>query len=169
MIVRKLRLQKGWSQEQLATLTGLSTRTIQRIERGQTPSLESKRALAAVFEVGIEVFEEPESIELNNSDNTMTNDQSQTTSTNESVKNDEKLAMQYAKSISEFYTHLLFFAIFVPVIIFTKGLDDPQTLMVCGGWALGIIFHAMVAFEKISIFTPSWERKLVEKRLGRKL
>lgn len=32
MIVRKLRLQRGWSQEQLATLTGLSVRTIQRIE-----------------------------------------------------------------------------------------------------------------------------------------
>lgn len=35
MIIRKLRLQRGWSQEQLAELTGLSTRTIQRIERGQ--------------------------------------------------------------------------------------------------------------------------------------
>ena len=34
MIVRKLRLQRGWSQEQLAEMSGLSTRTIQRIERG---------------------------------------------------------------------------------------------------------------------------------------
>ncbi|WP_428831123.1 helix-turn-helix domain-containing protein, partial [Campylobacter coli] len=30
MIVRKLRLQRGWSQDQLATMTGLSVRTIQR-------------------------------------------------------------------------------------------------------------------------------------------
>ncbi|MCP3290272.1 helix-turn-helix domain-containing protein, partial [Aeromonas hydrophila] len=28
MIVRKLRLQRGWSQEQLAAFTGLSVRTI---------------------------------------------------------------------------------------------------------------------------------------------
>jgi DNA-binding XRE family transcriptional regulator len=35
MIVQKLRIQRGWSQEQLAELTGLRARTIQRIERGR--------------------------------------------------------------------------------------------------------------------------------------
>ena len=39
MIVRKLRIQRGWSQEQLAELTGLSVRTIQRVERGQSAGL----------------------------------------------------------------------------------------------------------------------------------
>jgi transcriptional regulator with XRE-family HTH domain len=41
MLIQKLRLQRGWSQEQLAELSGLSIRTIQRIERGQTASVES--------------------------------------------------------------------------------------------------------------------------------
>ena len=50
MIIRKLRLQKGWSQEQLAEMSGVSTRTIQRIERGKKASLESLKCLAAVFE-----------------------------------------------------------------------------------------------------------------------
>ena len=40
MLVQKLRLQRGWSQEQLAELSGLSVRTIQRIERGQVASTE---------------------------------------------------------------------------------------------------------------------------------
>lgn len=53
MNVRELRLQKGWSQEQLAQLTGLSVRTIQRIEQGHSPGLESLKALAAVFDVQI--------------------------------------------------------------------------------------------------------------------
>ena len=53
MIVRKLRLDKGWSQEQLAEISGLSVRTIQRIERGQKPSLESLKALAAAFETDV--------------------------------------------------------------------------------------------------------------------
>ena len=53
MIVGKLRLQQGWSQERLATLTGLSVRTIQRIEQGQQPGLESLKALAAVFELDV--------------------------------------------------------------------------------------------------------------------
>jgi transcriptional regulator with XRE-family HTH domain len=51
MIVRKLRLQRGWSQEQLAEMAGLSIRTIQFIERGQKAGLESIKSLAAVFEV----------------------------------------------------------------------------------------------------------------------
>lgn len=60
MIVRKLRLQRGWSQEQLATLTGLSVRTIQRIEQGQQPGLESLKALAAVFELDVAQLQESE-------------------------------------------------------------------------------------------------------------
>ena len=51
MIVRKLRIQRGWSQDQLAQLSGLSVRTIQRIERAKTAGLESLKSLAAVFEV----------------------------------------------------------------------------------------------------------------------
>ncbi|MBR0868021.1 transcriptional regulator with XRE-family HTH domain [Bradyrhizobium diazoefficiens] len=50
MLIQKLRLQRGWSQEQLAQLSGLSVRTIQRLERGQPASNESLKALGAVFE-----------------------------------------------------------------------------------------------------------------------
>ena len=49
--LRSLRLEKGWSQEQLATISGLSERTIQRAERGDTPSLETLGALAASFDL----------------------------------------------------------------------------------------------------------------------
>ena len=48
MIVRKLRLQRGWSQSQLAEMLGVATRTVQRLEQGQRPSLETAKALAAV-------------------------------------------------------------------------------------------------------------------------
>lgn len=51
MGLKSLRLEKGWSQEQLATISGLSERTIQRAERGDMPSLETVRALAASFEL----------------------------------------------------------------------------------------------------------------------
>lgn len=49
--LKSLRLEKGWSQEQLAEISGLSERTVQRAERGETPSLETLRALAASFEL----------------------------------------------------------------------------------------------------------------------
>jgi transcriptional regulator with XRE-family HTH domain len=53
--VRELRVARGWSQAHLAELSGLSVRTIQRIETGANPGLESLRGLAAVF--GVDVSE----------------------------------------------------------------------------------------------------------------
>jgi transcriptional regulator with XRE-family HTH domain len=54
MQVRDMRLARGWSQEQLAEASGLSVRTIQRIENGQAPSLASAAALARVFDVEVD-------------------------------------------------------------------------------------------------------------------
>jgi len=51
MIVRKLRKEHNWSQEQLAILSGLSIRTIQRVESGQSASLETQKSLASVFNI----------------------------------------------------------------------------------------------------------------------
>ena len=48
--IKKLRLERHWSQEQLAEMSGLSIRTIQRIEKGENAGLESLKSLAAVFE-----------------------------------------------------------------------------------------------------------------------
>ncbi|QOL25534.1 helix-turn-helix transcriptional regulator [Thalassotalea sp. LPB0316] len=53
MTIKQRRLDKGWSQEQLAELAGVSVRTIQRIENQQQPSLESLKCLAAVFETSV--------------------------------------------------------------------------------------------------------------------
>ena len=52
--IRELRLARQWSQDQLATLSGLNLRTIQRLESGAKISSESLRALAAVLEVPAE-------------------------------------------------------------------------------------------------------------------
>jgi transcriptional regulator with XRE-family HTH domain len=56
MIIKKLREQKNWSQEQLATMSGLSTRTIQRMESGNKASMESLKSVASVFEINIETL-----------------------------------------------------------------------------------------------------------------
>ena len=54
--LRELRSARQWSQEQLAELSGLNLRTIQRLESGAKISTESLRALAAVFEVPAETL-----------------------------------------------------------------------------------------------------------------
>src|SRR5215468_4968867 len=51
--IRAERERRAWSQEHLATVSGLGLRTIQRIEKTGAASFESARALAAVFEVSV--------------------------------------------------------------------------------------------------------------------
>lgn len=58
MIIKNLRLDNGWSQEKLANLTNLSTRTIQRIEKNDNVSLESLNLLAATFQLDIKELEQ---------------------------------------------------------------------------------------------------------------
>jgi transcriptional regulator with XRE-family HTH domain len=90
MLIQKLRVQRGWSQEQLAELTGLSVRTIQRIERGQNASAESLKAMASVFEVDFSTLREP---------------QMDITATSH-VSADEALALAHVRKIKGFYLHL---------------------------------------------------------------
>ncbi|OMQ19984.1 2TM domain-containing protein [Serratia oryzae] len=51
--IKQLRLSRAWSQEQLAELSSLSVRTIQRIENGEQASLETLSAIAAVFNISV--------------------------------------------------------------------------------------------------------------------
>ena len=52
-LIFKLRNDNSWSQEELSIASGLNLRTIQRIEKEATISLQSKKALAAVFGIDI--------------------------------------------------------------------------------------------------------------------
>ena len=51
--IKEMRLDRHWSQDQLSEMSGLSIRTIQRIENGENAGLESLKSLAAVFEINI--------------------------------------------------------------------------------------------------------------------
>lgn len=52
-LIRTEREKRGWSQEHLANVTGLSLRTIQRIENAGSASFESATALASVLSVEV--------------------------------------------------------------------------------------------------------------------
>jgi transcriptional regulator with XRE-family HTH domain len=51
--IRTEREKRAWSQEHLAEVAGLALRTIQRVEASGAGSLETAKALAAVFEVDV--------------------------------------------------------------------------------------------------------------------
>lgn len=155
MIVKKLRLQRGWSQEQLAEMAGVTPRTIQRIERGQNPSLETARALASVFEVDQSTFTSEEPI-MDSTDKTP------------SVTLDERMAMEYVKNLKEFYNHLLIYA--VMTIVYLGFFDLPRIFLFFWlGWTVGVVVHGLRAYEVIGFMNPQWEKRMIEKRLGRKL
>lgn len=49
--IRETRTERGWTQQQLADICGLSLRTIQRVELHGIASLETSKALASAFEL----------------------------------------------------------------------------------------------------------------------
>lgn len=161
MIIRKLRLKKGWSQEQLAQMSGLSVRTIQRIERGKRAGLESLKALGAVFETDLtHLYEEPE----------MT---TQDVSLNEhNMTWEEQKAFEYVRDVKGFYSHLITFLVTIAGLFVFNLIVSPSYLWVFWaifGWGIGLISHGVSVFEVFNFFGADWEKRQVEKRLKRKL
>lgn len=58
MILKELRISRNLSQEQLAQMSGLNIRTIQRIESGANASLESRKCIAAALEIDISLLDQ---------------------------------------------------------------------------------------------------------------
>jgi transcriptional regulator with XRE-family HTH domain len=56
MILKQLRIGRHLSQEQLAQMSGLNVRTIQRVESGHNASVETLKCLASALEVDIETL-----------------------------------------------------------------------------------------------------------------
>jgi len=70
-LVKETRINRGWTQAQLAELCAVNIRTIQRVENDGTASLETTMALAAAFDLEInELFADP-GTEKKNSNKTL--------------------------------------------------------------------------------------------------
>lgn len=155
MIIKKLRLQRGWSQEHLSELSGLSTRTIQRIERGQNPSLESLKSLAAVFEVDITDLKQ---------ESTMSHDIK--------ITSEEQQVIEQVGAIKGFYSHLVSYLLVISALFVINLFTNPEYIWAVWpamGWGIGITMHGLNAFDLFNLFGTEWEKKQIEKRLGRKL
>jgi transcriptional regulator with XRE-family HTH domain len=156
MLIQKLRLQRGWSQEQLAEVSGLSVRTIQRLERGQSASVESLKALGAAFEVD---FSDLKEREMN-------------TTMDQGVRADEALALAHVRKLKGFYIHLVLYGIVIGFLAIVNLMTYHHYLWflwAASGWGIGILFHGMRVFDKVPFLNGDWERRQVEKYLGRKL
>ncbi len=159
MIIRKLRLQHNWSQEQLAEMAGLSVRTVQRAERGMSIGIESLKALGAVFDVDLIQLHQPKANE-------------EMTMREENMTWEEQRALEHVRDVKSFYTHLITFAVIVLSLFIFNYTFTPQYIWawwVLFGWGIGLISHGLSVTEFSLFFNDAWEKKQVEKRLGRKL
>jgi len=162
MLIQKLRLQRGWSQQQLADLSGLSVRTIQRLEKGQDASTESLKSLAAVFEIDFS--------QLQRSDMSSANDT--LSPTQPGISHEEMLAFNHVRKLKGFYIHLLQYLIIIHALFALNIWQDIGyywAFYPALGWGLGVLMHALVVFERFSPWGADWEKQQVEKRLGRRL
>ena len=161
MLIHKLRLQHGWSQEQLAELSGLSVRTIQRAEQGKPASAETLKSLGAVFNVPFQ--------ELRNSTMTNTSD----TTNVPSINADETLALYRVRKIKRFYFHIAQYVVVIAILaainLYIIGGHYLWFIWPALGWGLGLVFHGLRIFGSSPFFNAAWERQQVEKILGRKL
>ncbi len=163
MLIQKLRLQRGWSQQQLADLSGLSVRTIQRLEHGQSASVESLKSLAAVFEID---FSELQRTNMPTTDTPYVHAPSPN-----QLSTDEALALHHVRKLKVFYIHLSKYVIVIAALFainLWQGTPRLWAVWPALGWGIGILFHAARVFD-VHPFGAEWEKTQVEKRLGRKI
>jgi transcriptional regulator with XRE-family HTH domain len=156
MIVQQMRLQKGWSQQQLADVSGLNVRTIQRIERGQSASLESFKALGAAFNVDFSELQEHTVREI--------------VSTPEQTE--IALAFSHVREMRRFYSGMIAYVVVIGMLAAFNLYTQPRFwwwLFPAFGWGIGMLMRALRVFDLLPWFGPDWERAQVERRLGRKL
>ena len=156
MIVRKLRLERGFSQEQLASMAGVSVRTLQRIERGANPSAETLKCLAAVLDTDF---------------STLRKDQDMTSAADiQDLPEDEQDAMEYVRDIRGFYIHAVQYVVVIAGLAAINLFTSPGYLWFLWaalGWGVGVAVHGLSVFEVINLFGDDWERRQVAKRLAR--
>lgn len=150
MLIRKLRLDRGWSQEQLAQMAGISTRTLQRAERGKQASLETLKCLAAVL--GVEHSDLTEEAQMNSNN----------------ISREERLAMEYVDDLRSFYYHLMIYVIVILGLAIMNLIISPSELWFYWPalfWGIGLAIHAIGTFRILPFFGPEWEKRQFDKRV----
>lgn len=160
MLIQKLRLKRGWSQQQLADASGLSARTIQRIEAGQPASTETLKSIAAVFELDFSILDTERQM-------------AQMAATELPCdEKREKEAFDHVRGLRGFYLHCFRYVLVNLVLAAINLIQSPGrwwVLWVMGGWGIGLLLHAFRVFGPDWMLGPEWERRQVERRLGRPL
>ena len=143
MSVQKRRLDKGWSQEHLAQLSGLSLRTIQRVESGKRAGNDSLNALAAAFNIDIAVLREEQTM--------ATRTTAPKAAPQSSTVGDKTAALdkadEYGQHKTAFLMNLAAFFVIMPLLYWLNTQLSPDTQwvhVVAAAWGAAFVLHGLV-------------------------
>ena len=159
MDIRKLRQDKGWSQEQLAEVTGLSTRTIQRIENGEPASNETMRALAAVFDIPLSEMRPLPTPDPEQQRKAL-------------FSREERRVLREIRKLRGFYIHAAVYVAVNVMLLFINLVPYHKLLWSAGslfGWGIGLFFHGLAVYKPFRRFGAGWERREFEKRMRERM
>lgn len=142
--LKKMRIERHWSQEQLAEMSGLSIRTIQRIEKGENAGLESLKALAAVFEVTLVDSDKKE----------------------EQAQVDKE--QQYIKNVKGFYKLILIAVLSLSVFLVLALFDTEAWNVFLYMLILWSIVIGINAYQTFDFFGEKWKKKMIDKKFKEK-
>ena len=148
--IRPLRLEKGWSQEQLATIAGLSTRTVQRIENGEQASLETLSAIAAALNVQVSDLNAPPP---------------QQAMAEEEASEEQRLRRQVAAE-GKLLSMAVRFAVIGVMLFAVNWFTHPQylwSLWAIGGMSVALVMRAVRTLLLHSVFSRWQEQRLAHK------
>lgn len=154
MDIKKLRLQRAWSQEQLAECSGLSVRTVQRLEKGGQMSLESRKSIAAAFDIDADDITETAKL------------------SEEKILSDlEQQTLKEVKQLKRFYTKSIRYGFTMLFLLIINLIVSPDYLWVIWpalGWGVLILWKSLRNYLVATTFDSTWEKQQVKKRMENK-
>jgi len=142
--LKKMRLERHWSQDQLAEMSGVSIRTIQRIENGENAGFESLKSLAAVFDINIADSKKKEEMEA--------------------IRKEE----EYVQNVKGFYK-LFAIAVLSLAVPFIIAINDSSNwivfLWILLSWAVLLGVYSLNVFD---LFGEEWKRRIINKKFKKK-
>jgi len=84
---------------------------------------------------------------------------------------EEREAMRYVRNMRLFYTHLtvyLCIMVFLLILNVATGPNYFWAIWPATGWGIVVFIHALSVFGIFPLFSRDWEKRQIEKRLGKK-
>ena len=88
------------------------------------------------------------------------------------VRPEEALALAHVRKVKGFYVHLVQYVLVIAALAAVNLVGYPRYwwfVWPALGWGMGVAAHGLSVFEAVPFLNGAWEKRQVEKYLGRQL